>query len=112
MGPRWYAEILIGPLTRQLGVCGTDHSIEALHNCSRPRALRNRRSSVISLGPFQRAEAFSFSHLLAQSISRSRRTAGACGFFILSHWSVRPARYGEPSRLLATPSQPSMQACW
>jgi hypothetical protein len=49
-----------------------------------PRALRNRRSSVISLGPFQRAEAFLASHLLAQSISRSRRTAGACGFFILS----------------------------
>ena len=31
-------------------------------------------------------------YCLAQSMSRSRRTAGASGFFILSHWSVRPAR--------------------
>jgi len=30
------------------------------------------------------------SHRFAQSISRSRRTAGASGLFILSHWSVRP----------------------
>ena len=29
------------------------------------------------------------SHRFAQSISRSRRTAGASGFFVLSHWSVR-----------------------
>jgi hypothetical protein len=48
----------------------------------------------------------------AQSTSRSRRTAGASGFFILSHWSVRPARYGVPSRLLTMPSHPSAQACW
>jgi hypothetical protein len=31
-------------------------------------------------------------HRFAQSISGSRRTASAIGFFILSHWFVRPAR--------------------
>ena len=29
----------------------------------------------------------------------------------LDQWSVRPARYGEPSRFETMPSQPSAQAC-
>ena len=66
-----------------------------------PRPKRNARMAV----------RFRVFHLFAQSISRSRRTAGAFGSFILSHWSVRPARYGEPSRLLTMPSQPRAQAC-
>ena len=67
----------------------------------RPPTNRNARMAV----------RFRVFHLFAQSISRSRRIAGAFGFFILSHWSVRPARYGEPSRLLTMPSQPRAQAC-
>jgi hypothetical protein len=36
---------------------------------------------------------------------------GAAGFLILSQWSVRPDRYGEPSRFDTIPSQPHLQAC-
>ncbi len=35
---------------------------------------------------------------MRHSSSASRCTAGAAGFLILSQWSTRPARYGEPSR--------------
>jgi hypothetical protein len=46
-----------------------------------------------------------------QSSSSSRRTAGAAGFLVLSHWDDRPERYGEPSFFDTMPSQPSAQAC-
>ena len=46
-----------------------------------------------------------------QSSSASRRTAGAFGFLTLIQCSVRPDRYGEPSRFDAMPSRPSAQAC-
>lgn len=40
----------------------------------------------------------------------SRPSAGAAGFLILSQYSDRPERYGEPSRFDTIPSQPSLQA--
>jgi hypothetical protein len=53
-----------------------------------------------------------FGYRFAQSISRSRCTAGAAGFLILIQASVRPMRYAEPRRLDTMPSQPSAQAFW
>ena len=46
-----------------------------------------------------------------QSSSASRFTAGATGFLTLSQWSIRPERYGVPSRFETMPSQPMAQAC-
>ena len=37
--------------------------------------------------------------------SRSRRIAGASGFFTLSQWLDRPRAYREPRRLVTMPSQ-------
>jgi hypothetical protein len=45
--------------------------------------------------------------LQSQSSSASRRTVGATGFLILSQWSDRPERYGEPSCLDTMPSEPT-----
>ena len=41
---------------------------------------------------------------------RLRFTAGASGFFILSQLGERPERKGEPLRLDARSSKPSLQA--
>jgi hypothetical protein len=43
--------------------------------------------------------------------SRSRRIAGASGFFTFNQLLDRPRAYREPRRLLTMPSQPSLQAC-
>ena len=48
--------------------------------------------------------------LRPQSSTASRVTAGAFGFLTVSQCRGRPERYGEPSRSLTIPSQPSWQA--
>jgi hypothetical protein len=47
----------------------------------------------------------------APILLRLGRTAGAAAFLILSQWSTRPERYGEPSRFDTMPSPPSAQTC-
>ena len=44
-------------------------------------------------------KAMSAAYRFAQSISRSRRTAGATGFLIFNQCSERPARTGDPSAI-------------
>ena len=51
-----------------------------------------------------------FNGLHDQSSSVSRVTAGAAGFLILTQQSLRPGRYGDPSRFDTMPSQPRAQA--
>ncbi len=88
------------------GACDCDH-----WNVEGATPPRSRRRAVDRI-KLPRAKVHrTVNGSLSSNLSASRFTAGANGFLILSQWSDRPARYGDPSRFDTMPSQLRAQAC-